>query len=341
MQVAPTHACSSSGDNQPGSVVGWASSAISHLLRLLRRDPTQSVYFKVELFCARFTSSLNYNQEAQYDFFRLDASIRVDGSHSRALGDLVEHEWTLAHPGDTVIRRHLGTDPISSSAWPEAVSGAYVPAEDRSQAQADAAALAASLVDELVAADALVFSVPLYNFGVSQHFKTYVDLVITDPRMASGAASAITGQPAVLATVRGGAYGAGTPREGWDHATSWMRRILEDVWGLDLRVVEEEFALVGVNPALDQFADLAKTVRAEAAALATAHGRQLNDCAAAYGLIEGISRHTLWAMSRTRPRFRRSRSQGRTALLRQTKGQIHEVRHPRPLQPPAVGAPHR
>ena len=25
--------------------------------------------------------------------FRLDASIRVDGSHSRALGDLVEHEW--------------------------------------------------------------------------------------------------------------------------------------------------------------------------------------------------------------------------------------------------------
>ena len=61
----------------------------------------------------------------------------------------------------------------------------------------------------------------------------------------------------MLATVRGGAYGAGTPREGWDHATPWMRRILEDVWGLDLRAVEEEFALVGVNPALDQFADLA------------------------------------------------------------------------------------
>ncbi len=58
--------------------------------------------------------------------------------------------------------------------------------------------------------------------------------------------------------MRGGAYGAGTPREGWDHATPWMRRILEDVWGLDLRAVEEEFALVGVNPALDQFADLAE-----------------------------------------------------------------------------------
>ena len=54
-----------------------------------------------------------------------------------------------------------------------------------------------------------------------------------------------------------------------------MRRILEDVWGLDLRAVEEEFGLVGVNPALDEFADLAEVVRAEAAALATEHGRSL------------------------------------------------------------------
>ena len=44
----------------------------------------------------------------------------------------------------------------------------------------DDAALAATLTDELVSADALLFAVPLYNFGVSQHFKTYVDLVITD-----------------------------------------------------------------------------------------------------------------------------------------------------------------
>lgn len=207
--------------------------------------------------------------------FRLDASIRVEGSHSRALADLVEHEWTQAHPGDQVIRRHLATDPIPATAWADAVGGAFVPAQDRSQAQTDAAALAATLVDELVAADALLFAVPLYNFGVSQHFKTYADLVITDPRLAAGQASAIAGKPAVLVTVRGGAYGAGTPREGWDHATPWMRRILQDVWGLDLRAVEEELALVGVNPALDQFAELAKTMRAEAAALATEHGRSL------------------------------------------------------------------
>ncbi|MCD4523690.1 FMN-dependent NADH-azoreductase [Nocardioides sp. cx-173] len=207
--------------------------------------------------------------------FRLDASIRVEGSHSRALGDLVEREWSRVHPGSDVVRRHLGTEPLPATAWADAVAGGVLPAGDRTAAQADATALAARLVDELVGADALLFAVPLYNFGVSQHFKTYVDLVITDPRMAAGSTTAVAGKPAVLATVRGGAYGAGTPREGWDHATGWMRRILEDVWGLDLRSVEEEFSLVGENPALDEFAGLADDMRAAAAALATEHGRDL------------------------------------------------------------------
>src|SRR4051795_11689726 len=142
--------------------------------------------------------------------FRLDASIRVEGSHSRALGDLVEHEWAQAHPGDEVLRRHLGTDPVSASAWADAVSGAYVPVDQRTQAQTDAAALAAGLVDELVAADALLFAVPLYNFGVSQHFKSWVDLVITDPRMGRGARP-LAGKPAELVAVRGGSYRSGTP----------------------------------------------------------------------------------------------------------------------------------
>ncbi len=84
---------------------------------------------------------------------------------------------------------------------------------------------------------------PLYNFGVSQHFKTWVDMVVTDPRMAAGTQPILAGKPAVLVTVRGGNYRAGTPREGWDHATGWMRRILADVWNLDLRVLRHPLDL--------------------------------------------------------------------------------------------------
>lgn len=213
--------------------------------------------------------------------FRLDASIRTAGSHSREIADLVEHEWRAGHPGDPVVRRHVGTEPVPSSAWATAVNASFTPEADRTPEQREAVALAAAEVDRLVAADALLFAVPLYNFGVSQHFKTWADLVITDPRMAAGAEPVTAGKPAVLVTVRGGSYAAGTPREGWDHATGWMRRILADVWKLDLRVVESEFTLVGVNPALDQFKDLAVEIRERAEAAARAEGRSLGERLAA------------------------------------------------------------
>jgi FMN-dependent NADH-azoreductase len=207
--------------------------------------------------------------------YRLDASIRVEGSHSRAIADLVEVEWRNAHPEEPILRRHIGLDLIPASAWATAVFASRTPEESRSDEQRAALALAATLTDELVSADALLFAVPLYNFGVSQHFKAWVDMVIADPRMAPGVEPILAGKPAVLVTVRGGSYQPGTPREGWDHAIGWMRRILADVWQLDLETVEAEFTGVGVNPALAQFEDLARRLRAEAEEHAIRTGRQL------------------------------------------------------------------
>ncbi|MBG6237799.1 FMN-dependent NADH-azoreductase [Mycetocola sp. CAN_C7] len=207
--------------------------------------------------------------------FRLDASIRTEGSTSRALGDIVEAEWRATHPDATISRRHIGTEPMPATAWADAVSAPWTPEDNRSPEQAAALDLASTLTDELEDADALLFAVPLYNFGVSQHFKSYVDLVLTDPRMAPGATPVTAGKPAVLVTVQGGNYSAGTPKEGWDHATAWMRRILEEVWQLDLEVVTREFTRVGVNPALDQFTDLADEIKTLAEAEATRHGRTL------------------------------------------------------------------
>lgn len=207
--------------------------------------------------------------------YRLDASIRVEGSHSRAIADIVEQEWRTAHPTAPVIRRHVGIEPLPPTAWSTAAFAGFTPEDQRTPEQREAIALAAALADEVVAADALLFAVPLYNFGVSQHFKTWVDLVLTDPRMAPGGESVTAGKPAVLVTVRGGAYGAGTPRAGWDHATGWMRRILADVWQLDLQVVESEFTLADVNPALAEFKEVAAQLRADADELARSHGRAL------------------------------------------------------------------
>ena len=206
---------------------------------------------------------------------RIDASIRTDGSTSGEIADIVEAGWRESRPGDPVVRRHLGTEPLPSEAWAHAVVAAGTPEAERTPEQRSAAGLAAELVDELLAADAVLLAVPLYNFGVSQHIKTWIDLVIAGPRGGNATAPLLAGKPTVLVTVRGGAYGAGTPREGWDHSTGYLRRILADVWGADLTVVEREFTLVGVNPALDAFTDQAAQLKDAAQSAARNAGRAL------------------------------------------------------------------
>jgi FMN-dependent NADH-azoreductase len=207
--------------------------------------------------------------------FRLDASIRADGSASREIADIVEAEWLAARPGDQVERRHIGVDVLPAQAWGLAVAARATPAEQRTPEQVSAVELAACLVDELLAADGILLAVPLYNFGVSQHIKTWIDLVISDPR-SGGGNQLLAGKRVVLATVRGGAYSPGTPREGWDHSTAYLKRILADVWGADLTVVEREFTLVGVNPALDEFTALAAQMHAESLDAAREAGRALS-----------------------------------------------------------------
>ena len=208
--------------------------------------------------------------------FRLDASIRVDGSQSRQLADLVEQPWRRANPDAALVRRNLAENPIPAETWVNAVSAGYVDEADRTEAQRAALRLAANLGDELVAADAYIFAAPLYNFGVSQHLKTWIDLIFTDKRFPPSTQEApIKGRPAVLLVARGGGYGPGTPREGWDHSTGYLRRILHDVWGADLTVVEREFTLVGVNPALDDFKDLAAGLHQGALASAREAGKVL------------------------------------------------------------------
>jgi FMN-dependent NADH-azoreductase len=204
--------------------------------------------------------------------FRLDASIRAEGSASREIADIVEREWLAAHPGDTIERRHIGVDVLPADAWGNAVSTGYVPREDWTEEQVAAVKLATTLTDELVNADAVLLAVPLYNWGVSQHIKVWFDLIMTDPRVRLPE-PLLQGKPVVLATVRGGGYAPGTPKHGWDHNTPFLRRILGELWGADLTVVERELTLVGVNPALDGLKDLAAAMHAEALDAAVAAGK--------------------------------------------------------------------
>jgi FMN-dependent NADH-azoreductase len=203
---------------------------------------------------------------------RIDASIQGPRSASSELADLAETEWLAVRPETTFVRRHLGADPLPADAWANAVLAGFTPEEQRTGEQRQARQLAEKLAGELRDAEAVILALPLYNWGVSQHAKTWIDLAIAGGEQGE---RLLDGKPAVVLTTRGGGYSPGTPREGWDHNTAYLRRIVADVWGADLTLIERELTLAGVNPAMDPFLEAAELMRKAAHEAATHAGRTL------------------------------------------------------------------
>jgi FMN-dependent NADH-azoreductase len=203
---------------------------------------------------------------------RVDASIQGPRSASSALADLAYAEYAKLRPNEPVLARHLGQQPLPSDAWATAFSANFTETAAQTPAQRAALVLAHTVAQELQAADVALLALPLYNWGVSQHVKTWIDLAVAG---AAPGSRLLEGTPTVLLTSRGGAYGPGTGREGWDNNTGYLRHILTNVWGANLTVVEREMTLVGVNPALDKYTSAAASVRAAAEAAARDAGRAL------------------------------------------------------------------
>ena len=201
---------------------------------------------------------------------RIDSSIMGPHSASSELADIAEAEWSATAPGTTFARRHLGAEPLPSDAWQTAIGAGYTPDAEQTPAQRDAVALARTLAAELRDADGAILALPLYNWGVSQHVKTWIDLAVAG---GVNGERLLDGKPAIVLTTRGGGYGPGTPREGWDHNTAFLRRIVSDVWGAELILIERELTLAGVNPAMDPFLEAAELLKKAAHEAASHAGR--------------------------------------------------------------------
>jgi FMN-dependent NADH-azoreductase len=194
----------------------------------------------------------------------IDASIQGDRSVSRRLSDRAARAWQAAHPGGTVTYRDLGRDPIPHL---DEASGLarLVPPEQHTPAQAASWALTLRLIGEITAADTVLLGLPLYNFGAPSSVKAWVDHLIApglsfDPATSDGL---LGGRDFVVIAARGGGYGAGAPRAGWDHAEPWLPHGVS-ITGLQPRFIAAELTLATVNPAMADLIPLAEASLAEA-----------------------------------------------------------------------------
>ena len=194
----------------------------------------------------------------------IDSSIQGDRSISRRLTARAAAAWREAHPGGTVAYRDLGADPIPHFDH-DAGLARMVPPADHTPAQADSWALTTELIGEIRDADTILLGLPVYNFGAPSSIKAWVDHLIA-PGLSLDAETReglLGGRDLIVLASRGGGYGAGTPREGWDHAQSWIPHGLS-LTGLEPRFVTAELTLAKVNPAMADLIPLAEASQAEA-----------------------------------------------------------------------------
>jgi FMN-dependent NADH-azoreductase len=186
----------------------------------------------------------------------VDSSMRVEGSRSRALSGHFARNWQQAHPDGSVIYRDLAADPLPHFDL-HAFTANLVADEDRTAAQREARALTETLTGEVLAADEIVIGVPLYNFGAPSTLKAWIDRIVAPGvTVAPGAGGLAGGRSVTVTAARGGGYGSGTPREGWDHRDPWLARALSTIGIDDVRFIHAELTLSRESPLMSGLEDL-------------------------------------------------------------------------------------
>jgi FMN-dependent NADH-azoreductase len=196
----------------------------------------------------------------------IDSSVRGEHSVSRRLTARAADRWRAAHPGATVTYRDLGANPIPHL---DAATGLarMVTAERRTPAEDASFALSAELIEEIKQAETVLLGLPLYNFGPPSTVKAWVDHIIAtglsiDAETHTGL---LDDTDFIVLASRGGGYGPGTPREGWDHAQTWLSHALS-VTGLQPRFITAELTTADANPKMAHLKSLAAESLNEAVA---------------------------------------------------------------------------
>ncbi|MEM9602086.1 MAG: NAD(P)H-dependent oxidoreductase [Pseudomonadota bacterium] len=193
---------------------------------------------------------------------RIDASARQTDSVSKQLGDQLVDAFAAQHDTTVTAFDTNSGAPFVDADW---IGANFTPADARSDAQRDALAYSDARVAELKAADLVVITTPIYNFGVPATLKAWVDMVaragLTFRYSENGPVGLLEGKRAVVLATSGG-----TPiGSDIDFATPYLKHVLGFVGIHDVTVI----GAAGLAGSKDPAAVIA-AAQAEARALAEA-----------------------------------------------------------------------
>ncbi len=174
------------------------------------------------------------------------SSPREDSLSTKVATDFVE-KLKSRNPGETVIHRDLGQNPIAHLDT-VTTSAIRKPAADRNAEEAAAAAESDELVAELLAADTVVLATGLINFNIYSTLKSWIDNVaragMTFRYTAEGPEGLATGKKVYIVLSAAGIYSEG-PAMGMNHAVPYLKTVLAFMGMTDVEVIYVEGTAFG------------------------------------------------------------------------------------------------
>jgi FMN-dependent NADH-azoreductase len=160
----------------------------------------------------------------------------------------VVEAWSAAAPNAQVTYRDLASDALSHLSAASLVA-AGTPAELRDAAQKHETELAERILEEFLAADAIVIGAPMYNFAIPSQLKAWIDRIAVAGKTFSysenGPVGLAGGKTVVIASSAGGIH-AGQP-SGQAHE-DYLVRVLNFLGIDDIEIVRAEGLAYGEEP---------------------------------------------------------------------------------------------
>lgn len=175
---------------------------------------------------------------------RIDASMRHDGSTSRALTDQVIDRLS---PATITVRDLADGVGLIDQDW---INANFTDAAERNPEQKARLTVSDALIAEIRAADTLVIGVPIYNFGPPAALKAWVDQVCrareTFRYTENGPVGLLENKRAVLVVASGGTE----TDSAIDFAAPYMRHVLGFIGITDVTVISADRQMQDLDAAL-------------------------------------------------------------------------------------------
>jgi FMN-dependent NADH-azoreductase len=171
---------------------------------------------------------------------KIDVSPRGGNSISRKLANHFATEWQSNHVGGTIITRDLATTriPYVDLPW---IAGAFSAPDQHTAEHKAALKISDELIAELIGADEIVISTPMYNFGVPAVLKAWIDHVVRLNKTFSfgpdGLKGLVAGKKVTVIIASGSEYTKGSPLESYDLETPYFRVVFGFIGITDVTIV--------------------------------------------------------------------------------------------------------